>query len=98
MEPYDCWPAYCIASATACSQRDTADAPGSAVLCNASSGTYDDRPAPAFILFVISAPSDAADAANNRAEATDPAEHRAKLSRRSNTCLVGETEQAWQFC
>lgn len=51
-----------------------------------------------FILFVISAPSDAADAANNRAEATDPAEHRAKLSRRSNTCLVGETEQAWQFC
>ncbi len=73
MESFGGWPTYCIASATACSQQDTADAPGSAVLRNASSGTYDDRPAPAFMLFVISAPLDAADAANDRAEATDPA-------------------------
>ena len=65
---------YASDSATACSQKTTADAPGSAVLRNASSGTYDDLPAPAFMLFVFSAPSAAADAAAWSAAAMLPPE------------------------
>ena len=51
---------HCTACAAAWSHIATADAPGSAVFCKALSGTYEERPAEAFMLFVASAPSAAA--------------------------------------
>ena len=70
------------APANACSQKATAEAPGSAVFCNAFTGTYDDLPASAFMVFVSSAPSTAADAAACKAAiASSPAAmHAAYLS------------------
>lgn len=54
----------------------TADAPGSAVLCSAASGTYDDLPAPARMVLVFSAPLAAADAAACSAVTTSPPEQK----------------------